>query len=710
MLSPFFSSLTDGEELILTLERSSDLATWQELGVDVQPLRDGSIVVNTDDLYRFFRLRLRSKQAYSLDKIIKYAQSTGALESPSTEDYSDISVGGVTGSNLSEVNQLIVGAASQQLDSIKIQSLVNDYLIGRIDSEALAYQSVTGIAESATASLSSFLKGLDALAIRSSLVDAGLYQARFQPSSAATAYSVKGTANLAITGSPIRHENGFLFTNDSATTPSSAQKLAGAFPATTGDWTIVSVAVRDRDASISGQRQAFNALSVGPWATAVQMQNGNNWQSYTNVLGIPAAINGPMLPAEYRYRPVSMRNAAVASGTSFSVDAINDNNPPIFTTGRGDVSFDKLVIGAGTTNFSSFSSYFDGVVPMWFVFSTLLTDQQLIDFNTLLDRTVAPKVKFVFEGDSISTVGHGWLEGFQTASNWLGRNIETKILGLGGEITPAMVARIGSKGARLYITSVPSEGETVSLAGTAYTWKSSVSTNANEIKIGYSVLDSLLNLKAAVNGWAGGGTIYGLDTMPNEFLVAAQSGNMNSLYFLHDSSEAALAVGETMANGYMRNQDSIDITMTEAMGLSSLVTDAEYPTWCLIQGGTNDPGDTPTWDVTYANLKALWAAARATGMKVVACTIMGATTYDSGYWYGSGGDTRHEGRNAINAAIRADTNLYDELLDVDALLVADQGTIYWQNVAVLPDGTHPSVWTRKFIMNKLHDIIGTQMP
>lgn len=57
--------------------------------------------------------------------------------------------------------------------------------------------------------------------------------------------------------------------------------------------------------------------------------------------------------------------------------------------------------------------------------------------------------------------------------------------------------------------------DTVTIGATVYTFKAAVSTTANQVKVGTTLADSLANLKAAVNGGEGSGTVYGSATTAN---------------------------------------------------------------------------------------------------------------------------------------------------------------------------------------------------
>jgi lysophospholipase L1-like esterase len=90
----------------------------------------------------------------------------------------------------------------------------------------------------------------------------------------------------------------------------------------------------------------------------------------------------------------------------------------------------------------------------------------------------------------------------------------------------------------------------------------------------------------------------------------------------------------------------------------------------------NDPAN-PTTATTFAGIKSYCQARRATGWKVVVCTILPCSQ--------TGANTK---RNTINSSIRADTSFYDVLCDFDTTTMgpdaaaSDTGKFY--------DGLHPT--------------------
>lgn len=103
----------------------------------------------------------------------------------------------------------------------------------------------------------------------------------------------------------------------------------------------------------------------------------------------------------------------------------------------------------------------------------------------------------------------------------------------------------------LTLTGNAVANETVTIGGKTYTWKASVTTGANEVKIGASASDSLDNLIAAINHGAGSGTVYGSATTAHPSGTAA-AGAGDTLVFTATAIGTggnSIATTETMTNG-----------------------------------------------------------------------------------------------------------------------------------------------------------------
>lgn len=121
------------------------------------------------------------------------------------------------------------------------------------------------------------------------------------------------------------------------------------------------------------------------------------------------------------------------------------------------------------------------------------------------------------------------------------------------DFTPgAVVASSGTKATGLLTSDAVnvSADETVTIGAITYTFKASVTTTANQVKVGADAAESLANLKAAVNRTGAAGTDYGSDTVVNPS-VAATTLTATTLAFEArsiGSAGNALATTETSAH------------------------------------------------------------------------------------------------------------------------------------------------------------------
>jgi len=317
---------------------------------------------------------------------------------------------------------------------------------------AKAYQTATNCSNPRTIALSRFFDGLAALGLDSSLVDGWVLRADSQPASGTTAPSLKGLSNLTITGAPTRHKNGYLLANDSPSAPSVPRYLSGGLPAaTSGNVTLVWADFRSGYASISGERTPILAYSSGaltPWLeqNLYGIQSGSNYLGYTydgagNFTPVGLPTRGP---AEKRYLPVALRNAATGGAASFSGEVKGSSK--VSVTGTGSLTLRKIEIGRYSDNGSAWKNYHDGLVPYAFLFSKILSDADLAGLHALIDSYIHPKYRVVIEGDSMSAESVGLAMWIQERSGFFGGNLEVVNLATGGETSAQMVAEIGTSG------------------------------------------------------------------------------------------------------------------------------------------------------------------------------------------------------------------------------------------------------------------------
>ena len=103
----------------------------------------------------------------------------------------------------------------------------------------------------------------------------------------------------------------------------------------------------------------------------------------------------------------------------------------------------------------------------------------------------------------------------------------------------------------LTFTGNAANNETVTLGAVTYTWKTTLTGAANEVKIGGAASNSRDNLIAAIMGTAGEGSTYGIGTVPNSACGAAVGPTGTSIYayaYICSTLSDFLPTTETMAN------------------------------------------------------------------------------------------------------------------------------------------------------------------
>lgn len=100
------------------------------------------------------------------------------------------------------------------------------------------------------------------------------------------------------------------------------------------------------------------------------------------------------------------------------------------------------------------------------------------------------------------------------------------------------------------IVGQPSDGEVVTIAGTAYTFKTALtaSTTANQVLIGASGITAANNLAAAITGGTGSGTLYGSLTVTNANTTAAASNGVVTLTAISGTQPGASGNTLTVAD------------------------------------------------------------------------------------------------------------------------------------------------------------------
>lgn len=281
-----------------------------------------------------------------------------------------------------------------------------------LDPAALAYKNAHGITLARTKKISLFLRGLEALNLRSNLVDAACYREDTQPSST-LAPSILGVYDVTLVGSPERLWNGIDFNGVD-------QYGYSEVAAQTGARTLMALQSGMIDSTCAGDSPVISFHStLTNYNLRSNLSNRNpGCFSYGGGSIRSAAVNGwtgltPLLNL------LSIRDDAQAGATSFSNKRLTPGSyiPPasIPTYNRGSTQGEashtlnqiRLCVLANAT-FSTISAHSRAIVSGWLLFNKALSDQEETDVVNLLGRTLFTKYRMTWEGDSIDNDLSEW--------------------------------------------------------------------------------------------------------------------------------------------------------------------------------------------------------------------------------------------------------------------------------------------------------------
>ncbi|GEM_PF-1252078 len=146
----------------------------------------------------------------------------------------------------------------------------------------------------------------------------------------------------------------------------------------------------------------------------------------------------------------------------------------------------------------------------------------------------------------------------------------------------------------LTFSANPASGDSVTIAGTTYTFRTTLTPAAYEVKIGATREDTAANLKAAINSESGYGTLYASGTLRLPGIVASLSANVLTVtatlpgaagnsYTLAKNSSAITLSGSTFSGGadyptgltsYAAGNESLAIAADRWIAARTLALDA----------------------------------------------------------------------------------------------------------------------------------------
>lgn len=124
--------------------------------------------------------------------------------------------------------------------------------------------------------------------------------------------------------------------------------------------------------------------------------------------------------------------------------------------------------------------------------------------------------------------GNAVLPAIQIADEFAGNDTTPAGLAAGRLTLAGNATRANATGLLTYAAQ-PANNETVTIGSRVYTYKTTLTGAANEVKIGVDAETSRDNLVDAIMGNAGAGTTYGTGTVAHAQVLAAQGGSASTL-------------------------------------------------------------------------------------------------------------------------------------------------------------------------------------
>jgi hypothetical protein len=179
----------------------------------------------------------------------------------------------------------------------------------------------------------------------------------------------------------------------------------------------------------------------------------------------------------------------------------------------------------------------------------------------------------------------------------------------------------------LHFWGQPAVDETVTIGATTYTWKSTVSTTANQVKIGADFRESMVNLAAAINASSvdgtGSGVRYGSSTTANASCTAVTNDSSAPYTFGHcvhvinktsGLSAALVSCAEAMANARFVMPVGIQcLSGNFAVGETITVDGVTY-TWAAAGTGVLNAYDVRIGGSRHSSIESLYCAINATSL------------------------------------------------------------------------------------------------
>lgn len=323
------------------------------------------------------------------------------------------------------------------------------------DAQAQAYQSASGISNEAMMRLSGFYKGLDTLGLRANLVDGAAYTDDMNAMNGTSLRSLKSVINLTTVGGPTQRPNGIYFNG-------AGQYAVGDTPAVAGARSFIGFNYAALDNVDNRSQVIFQLRNIGTAAfLGIQTAGGaNNGQIASFAVGgtvriitdtswgrNPKELTVPVHP----YPSVTtglikqgVRDDALATATSFSSMRYGGMLPFTRQSMQGEASYSMnqlRICVTGNATLSTIDHTTERIIPGWLYFNKALTDAEELAVMNLVDITLIPRFRFIWEGDSITNDMRQRAIG---KAFWNGANVDWYDIWEGGQTAANAISQLGT--------------------------------------------------------------------------------------------------------------------------------------------------------------------------------------------------------------------------------------------------------------------------
>lgn len=305
---------------------------------------------------------------------------------------------------------------------------------------AIAYQARAGLSPAAAMRVSKFFSGLDQAGLADAFLDGCVFREDSNGGKASGAYSLRGLADLALYGNPQWRRNGLSFDgiDDYA--------VGGVPPAGGGRTLVVAHAGNLSNTSMVDRRIVDLRQAGGNPLLAINVSgpNAQILSAFQNARFLTAGALG-WSRNTVGLQLISVRDDGAASSVSLSHQRLANSGASFSrVSGQGEAPhvLNSIRIGVlANASMTAIYNHCERMVGGWFLFSRALNDSEEQQLQAILDSSILPKWRMIWEGDSLSNDLSS--RAHDKGALW-GANIDIRMRWAGGETSANGVAQLGS--------------------------------------------------------------------------------------------------------------------------------------------------------------------------------------------------------------------------------------------------------------------------